>query len=113
VEHTAAALTHAGVPPQVTQLGRVEFLLNALMVVPVPLLGTLLWRRWSWQHWTSFGFIASCGVELFQALFLPDRSAQNADVVSNTLGAFAGSVLGTMVASCLDRFCARPTDDRN
>lgn len=94
VTHTTAALQRAGAPTQLTAGDRVEFALNTVMVVPVPLLASLLWRRWSWQAWTAYGFLASCAVEGFQGLFLPERSAQMTDIVSNTLGALVGGLLG-------------------
>lgn len=97
VAHTATVLKHVGAPPQVTTGDRVEFGLNALMVVPVPLLATLLWPRRTWQWWTAWGFVASCAVEACQAIFLHHRAPQMTDIVSNTLGAFVGGVLGTAV----------------
>jgi hypothetical protein len=97
VRTAATDLRQVGAPAQVTAGDHVEFALNALMVAPVPLVASLLWRRWSWPQWTACGFIASCIVEAFQALFLSGRSAQMPDVVSNTLGALVGAVLGAGV----------------
>lgn len=92
VGHASGVLADLGLPASLVSPTRVEFGLNALMVVPVPFLASLLWPRWTWAQWTAAGFLASCSVELSQGLFLPDRSAQMADVVSNTLGAMVGGV---------------------
>lgn len=97
VHHVSDALQRLDAPKQVTDTGRVEFALNTLMVVPVPLLASLLSRRWSWQQWTAYGFVASCAVEAFQGLFLADRAAQMPDIVSNTLGALVGGLLGAVL----------------
>lgn len=97
VAHTTTVLQRVGAPTPVTTGDRVEFILNTLMVVPVPLLASLLWRRWSWQAWTAYGFVASCAVESFQGLFLAGRAPQMTDIVSNTLGALVGGLLGALL----------------
>jgi glycopeptide antibiotics resistance protein len=61
------------------------------MLTPVPGLAVAAGVRWMWERWTAVAFIVSGGVELCQALMLPDRSAQFQDVVSNTLGIMLGS----------------------
>ena len=97
------ALGWAGAPVSVASGGRVEFALNALMVVPVPLLVSLLWPRWTWQQWTAYGFLGSLCVEGVQAVFLAGRSAQFVDVVANTLGALVGALLAVVLRRRLSR----------
>ena len=96
VVHTADGLSDLGVPAGLASGGRVEFALNAAMVVPLTVFAVQLWPRWGWERWTAYAFVGSCAVELFQGLLLPMRSAQFADVVANTLGAGAGAVLGQL-----------------
>lgn len=97
VFHSTQALYDVGFPASVVNGGRVEFALNAAMVAPLVLLAMLLWPRWGWERWTAYAFVASCAVELAQALWLPLRSAQYVDVVANTLGAGVGAILGQVV----------------
>lgn len=93
VRHLSAALTRLGLPEALTVMSRVEFSLNALMFVPVTVLGALAWPRVRWTAWLSACFLGSAGLELCQALFLSGRSAQHADVVANTLGGLLGVLL--------------------
>ena len=97
----AGAGDAVGVPAVVT--GQTEFALNVVAFVPVSLLGSLLWPRPTWRDWTAYGFVASFGVEAFQAVFLSARSATHADVVSNTLGALAGAVLAVAFVQVRER----------
>ena len=94
VNQVAATAAAVGVPSAFVAGDRVEFLLNVAAFVPVSLLGSLLWQRLSWRDWTAGGFVASFLVELVQAVALDGRSATHADVVSNTVGALVGAVLG-------------------
>jgi hypothetical protein len=87
-----------GAPAWALASGRPEFLLNVAIVVPVPLLGSFVWRGWTWRDWTAYGFVASSAVELAQGLLLPLRSASHMDVVANTLGAAAGAVAAAFFA---------------
>lgn len=86
-----------GAPAQLTVGYRVEFGLNALMVAPMSALGSLLWPTSNWRDWTAAAFVGSVAVELFQGLFLPQRSATFIDVCANTLGGLIGA-LGIAVA---------------
>ena len=70
---------------------RVEFVCNVLILVPVPVLGSLVFPRWSWRDWTAVGFVLAGCVEVAQGLLLPGRDASHADVVANTLGALLGA----------------------
>ena len=94
VNQVAATAAAVGVPSAFVAGDRVEFLLNVAAFVPVSLLGSLLWQRLSWRDWTAGGFVASFLVELVQAVALDGRSATHTDVVSNTVGALIGAVLG-------------------
>ena len=82
-----------GLPDRLVTGSRVEAGLNALMVVPLTFLATLVVRRVRWQDWTAYGFLGACLVELAQGLLLPGRSATFVDVVANTLGAFLGAAV--------------------
>ena len=82
-----------GVPSTMTTPTRVEFLLNAAMFVPMTLLAALTFPRHHWANWVVYAFVASGAVELFQGVYLPPRSAQFVDVVSNTLGGLVGAVV--------------------
>ena len=94
VNQVAATAAAVGVPSALVAPDRVEFVLNVAAFVPVSLLGSLLWQRLSWRDWTAGGFVASFLVELVQAVALDGRSATHTDVVSNTVGALIGAVLG-------------------
>lgn len=96
VRSVADAAGAIGVPAVLTD--QTEFALNVVAFVPVSLLGSLLWPGPTWRDWTAYGFVASFGVEAFQAVFLSARSATHVDVVSNTLGALVGAVLVDLLA---------------
>ncbi|HRV68331.1 MAG TPA: VanZ family protein [Marmoricola sp.] len=72
---------------------RVEFALNSLMFVPVGLLVPMVATRLNWRDVTVIALLASAGVEIYQGLFLIDRSAEFADVVANTLGCAVGAII--------------------
>jgi glycopeptide antibiotics resistance protein len=97
VAHATDAFLDLGSPGGVVTGARMEFALNAAMVVPLVALAVLLWPRLSWERWTAYAFVTSCAVELAQGLWLPMRSAQSADVVANTVGASAGAIIGQLV----------------
>ncbi len=98
VEHVRRFVLVLGSPEGLVSGARVEFVLNALMVAPVPLLATLLWPRWTWERWTVLGFVVSGAVELIQGLLLQQRSAEFVDIVANTLGVLIGAVLGQLIS---------------
>lgn len=89
----------AGVPAVLAYPARIQMVLNVLMVVPLTLLGSLVWRRWTWRDWTTAGFLLSCAIELTQLFFLPDRTAQLGDVATNTIGGCIGAVLAAVIRS--------------
>ena len=97
VENLARVGAEEGLPPSLTALSRVEFVLNVVAFVPVPFLGALLWAHLTWRDWTAGGFVASFAVEVIQAVAFPERSATHADIVANTLGALVGAFAGAMV----------------
>lgn len=83
-----------GAPAWILEPRRWEFLCNALVFVPIPVLGVVAWPGTGWLTWVLACLAGSLGVELAQAALLPERSATSIDVVANT----AGAVLGSLVA---------------
>ena len=80
---------------------RLEVVMNAVIVVPLTFLGSVVLPRLSWRDWTAFAFLAALAVEAVQALVLPDRQAAFSDVVANTTGALVGAVAYQCLASTL------------
>ena len=64
---------------------QVEFMLNIVMLVPLSLIGGLLFQRLRVADWTAIGFGASLVIEVVQRLVLPTRFGSSRDVVANTL----------------------------
>jgi VanZ like protein len=81
-----------GAPAWALDPARWEFACNALILMPVSALGSLLWPRTNWRDWTAYAFVIAGAVELVQGLLLPERSATFVDVVANTLGGLGGAV---------------------
>ena len=98
VARTSAWLAVHGAPTAFTEPARVEFMLNAAMFVPVAFLAALTFPRHPWANWVVYAFVLSGAVELYQGMYLPPRSAQFVDVVSNTLGALIGALLAAPLA---------------
>lgn len=73
--------------------GRVEFVANIFMFVPIGLLVLLLIGRRLWWLAMLLGFALTCAIEFVQ-LFLPTRFADVRDLVANTTGA----VIGVLIA---------------
>jgi glycopeptide antibiotics resistance protein len=85
-----------GVPYHLAPQLRLEFLMNAVIIAPVPFLGSMILPQYTWRDWTALGFTGALTVEALQGLLLPDRSATYTDVVANTLGAFIGAGLAEL-----------------
>ena len=83
-----------GFSPDTASRNHAEVLLNVAVLAPVPLLGSMLWPRVRWRYWFAGALVISVGVELAQ-LLLPGRTPSVRDVVTNTVGAWTGAVLGT------------------
>ncbi len=80
---------------------RLEVVGNALIVVPVALLGSVIRPAWTWRDWTALAFVGALAVETVQGVLLPDRQAAFSDVVANTVGALAGALLFRLVRPML------------
>jgi glycopeptide antibiotics resistance protein len=86
-----------GVPAGIPSGGRVEFVTNAVMLMPVSALGLVAWPRTNWRDWTACAFVIAALAELAQAVLLRGRSATFVDIVANTLGGAAGAGLVGLV----------------
>jgi glycopeptide antibiotics resistance protein len=85
--------TTLGFSPETANQSRAELLCNALILMPVSALGSLVWPRTTWRDWTAYSFVIAGTVELVQGLLLPERTASFDDVVANTLGGLGGAVV--------------------
>jgi VanZ family protein len=97
VAHLGSLLTSLGVPSRLVTYPRLEVVMNAAIIAPVTFLGSLSFPSWSWRDWTAAGFLVAVVVELAQGLLLPGREATFSDIVANTMGAFAGALVGAFV----------------
>ena len=86
-----------GVPDRFTTQPRIEFVCNALILMPLSALGSLVWPRTNWRDWTAYAFVIAGSVELLQGLLLSARTASFVDVVANTLGGLGGAVFVAVV----------------
>jgi hypothetical protein len=84
--------TSLGVPARLATPPRTEFVCNALILMPVSALGSVVWPRTTWRDWTAYAFVIAGSVELIQALALPGRTAGFEDVAANTVGGLGGAV---------------------
>lgn len=75
----------------------IEFSANIALFVPVGLLIVMLVGANRWWYGPLIGALGSCGIELGQLLFLPERFATINDVVANSLGASLGTLLAVGV----------------
>lgn len=77
----------------------VESASNALLFVPFGLLMTMCFPAKGWWLTIVLGFLASCGMEVGQLLFLSERFPSMWDVAANT----TGTAIGVAIA----RFCLK------
>jgi glycopeptide antibiotics resistance protein len=85
------------VPETIASPVRLEFLVNAVIIAPAPLLGSILLPSYTWRDWIAVGFAGALVVEILQAVLLSGRDGSFVDVVANTLGALLGAVLAGLV----------------
>jgi glycopeptide antibiotics resistance protein len=78
--------------------GRLEFLSNVAMFLPIGLFFLLLFGRRQWWLAIIIGFIMTVGIEAAQ-LYIPGRVSDMRDVISNTTGAVVGVVFGLIVTA--------------
>lgn len=81
-----------GVPERWATDVRVEFFMNTVLFVPITFLGAFAFRRVRWSEWVVVAFVGSGFIEVTQGLFIAGRSAQFADLVSNTSGGLIGAL---------------------
>ena len=93
---TVSDVLRTFLPGHLVRFSRAEVALNAVIIAPLSLLGTLSFPRLRWHAWTAYGFLGSCVVELLQGLLLPGRQASFSDIVANTAGALLGGLLGAL-----------------
>ena len=89
-------LDHLGVPYALVAQPRLEFIMNAVIIAPVPFLGSIIFAQYTWRDWTAFGFAGAFAVEAVQGVLLQGRNASFTDVVANTLGALIGAGLAEL-----------------
>lgn len=95
--HLASLAQGLGVSPARATQSRAEFVANAMLLMPLAALGSMVWPASTWRDWTAWSFVIASGVELFQGLFLPGRDATMIDIVANTLGGLLGALVVAMV----------------
>ncbi len=88
-------LIDLGLPPN-RAYELVEASANVVLFIPFGALLMLGSLRMTWLRTTAVAFVVSIGIELFQGVALPGRTASLRDVLNNTLGAIIGA-LGVVV----------------
>ncbi|MCW2761833.1 MAG: hypothetical protein JWR85_2034 [Marmoricola sp.] len=88
-----ADLLSRALPDGWVSFGRVEVLMNAVIIAPLTFLGSMVLPRLRWQEWTAYAFLGAVVVEVLQGVLLPDRQASFSDIVANGAGGCAGAVL--------------------
>lgn len=73
----------------------VEFMANIAMFVPMGYIASIWFKKV--RLGIVIGALASCVVEVCQAVFLPERFATGLDVLANTIGATVGGALYCVV----------------
>lgn len=75
----------------------VEFAANILLFVPMGVFVVLLFGRRLWWAGIFAGVLASCWIELAQAIWFTDRVSDPRDLASNSIGTVVGVVLALLV----------------
>ena len=81
---------------------RVEFTANIFMFLPIGLFLLLLFGRRQWWLAIAVGFVMTVSIETAQ-LFIPGRVSDLRDVVSNTIGATLGVLIGLVLTAAKAR----------
>ena len=81
---------------------RVEFTANIAMFFPIGLFLLLLFGRRQWWLAIVVGFVLTVSIETAQ-LFIPGRVSDVRDVVSNTIGATLGVLVGLALTAAKAR----------
>ena len=95
----------SGLPQWIT-FGRIEFSANIVMFVPIGFFGALVLPRQRWLV-VPIAATASAGIEIVQALRLPERVGSVGDVIANTVGALLGFLLAWLLVANLERRARR------
>lgn len=78
--------------------GRVEFLANVAMFVPIGLLFLLLLGRRRWWLAALFGIVVTIAIELSQR-WIPNRVSDAGDVLADSLGTALGVVAALVITA--------------
>lgn len=106
VHQTARLLVHVGFSwPVATSVADTS--LNVALFIPASFAAAASWRRVRWWQWVAVGYLVSAAAEATQWLFLPERTAQFRDVVSNTTGAAIGAGAWVLMTRAAQRQRAR------
>lgn len=89
--HEALSWLHGHGMPKFINYNAVEFSANIVMFVPMGFFASSYFKNA--RVGIVVGALASCLIELAQALLLPERFATGLDVLANTIGAGLGALL--------------------
>lgn len=89
----------------------IEFSANVVMFLPIGLFGALAFRRARWLVVPTAALL-SIGIEVVQAIALPQRFGTVQDVVANTLGALLGYLLACLIIALVRRWTRRAQERR-
>ena len=93
VSRLSHLLIDAGIPWRVASYQHMELVMNAVIIIPLTFLASLVLPRWTWRDWTAWAFVGACLVEMVQAIVLPGRDGAFSDVVANAVGGLLGALL--------------------
>jgi glycopeptide antibiotics resistance protein len=77
---------------------RLEFMMNIAMFLPIGLFFLLLLGRRQWWLGMLLGFLLTCVIESAQ-FFIPGRVSDVRDIVSNSVGAIVGVLVGLVLTA--------------